>query len=182
MSNQIKAIAFCCGYAESNKISWVVFNSRITPDEFNERQAIESLTEYLYQSYLDEYEMYGRKIKNCCTKYKNEGDSFCGKCGYNLKNKDFNPDVWKESIIKLHEMECVSYMDEANNPDLWEPWGFEFNIPTNQMLVISHQAENVFLKVLVKLHPELGNDIDEYEYRLFDFDQEELDVLELNGK
>lgn len=156
----VRAIALKFEYAESSKISWLIFHLQ-EQKNFNRKEAIQSLTEQLYQRFR--YDL-GLDIehKECCKKslfFSNV--NFCMTCGDKV-NKKVEIEQWHNYLYELLGSDTNSYGDPEE--DTWTPHQYDFNIHQSQTLIIGDSAEHILTVVLNDLHPELFKDEFPIEY------------------
>lgn len=144
----IKAVAIVCGYVETTTTSWLIFSARGEVPS-SKKEALYSLAEYLYQEYM----------------YKND-------MNYDRDEDFFDLADFKIFMYDLHSSNASagpnSYPFESGgpNPNGWEPWGFNFALPRQEILVIPERAEDMLVLALGELHPEI-KELEDYNLPCF---------------
>lgn len=171
MMNEYNCIAFKCGNIESNMVSWVVYQAT-DKIPLSKKEALEGFVEYLWRKWSSENKYKnkysGRRYNVCCMPAllslsfdKKEAPSFCPECGISWKETPaFNIPDWLDFIRNLHFADNDSYGNYSDRGDFTDPYGWDygefiFHILHHQMVIITSNAEKIFLSVLNKLHPEL---------------------------
>lgn len=166
----INTIALITGYAESAATGWIIFCS---DTEFHTKyEAFQSFAEFMYQKYLiddDKSDM----MRHCCTNTaeKIKDANYCFKCGTNLVANEFNSDNFISLMRELSKSDCNSFgasfdTEEFPNCDMWTNQ-FEFDVPKEQILVISEAADYLTLLMLQRKKRELFNDDNGYMERIW---------------
>ena len=142
----ISSIAMIFGYAESAKLSWLIFKTE--EPCVDKRSALQSLALWLYECYLEESK---KHYKNCeCN--KDLKTNYCPTCGQ--KNQIIEFDVEHVShYFKSHqslEAHEFSFYD-----DLWDVYSFSFKDPVETIFAIPESAEKYLLSALREVKPEL---------------------------
>ena len=187
MACQVIALAF--GYAESQSTSWLIYKSDNPVYSKTRKEALLSLTEYLWKKYQSETEYaedfvkrYKTNMAQCCQKaWRNDKTLIkCPTCEalYNIeKEKEFDITHWQEFLCNIGTSTCDSYGDhyDIENPHNWCPWQFDFNVRRREMLVVQENAEHILTLALFELHPELREmSTDEYGADYIESDYTEL--------
>lgn len=143
----IKAVAIVCGYVETTTTSWLIFSARGKVPS-SKKEALYSLAEYLYQEYM----------------YNND-------MNYDRDEDFFDLADFKIFMYDLHSSNASAGpntypFDDVPNPNGWEPWGFNFDLPRQEILVISERAEDMLILAIGELHPEI-KELEDYDLSSF---------------
>lgn len=176
-----KFIMMSCGYVESNRTSWLIYQCNFFGDEGFDtaKEAVTELALDLYAKFHDEYlsvyqNRYSDSVKECCRKalIANHQAKFCSECGCQLLDEKFNPDEFMEYVTGLHDTTCDSYGDaegtSTRSPLAWYPWwSHEFlGAKKKEIVFIPESAEHVILCALLEAKPELKEQADQCQYEI----------------
>lgn len=168
-----RVIALTFGYVESSTTSWLIYSTEDKHSIPTRKEALHSLTAYLYDKFQKESETtrhthntYKTHMAQCCYKawlrrLRDVADpTNCPTCGasYLVKEEEsFSLDDWHEYLNRLHSSDADSYgeHDWPDNPERWTPWGYTFDAPSSEVLLVQEHAAEILTMALAEIHPEL---------------------------
>jgi hypothetical protein len=192
MLNCYKGVALSFGYVESNTTSWLIFTIESGECPTSRKEALHTLTEYLYNKYKAEKDdnakfsdNYKSHMAKCCRdawskrNYQNPPTN-CPRCNasYDVPcDRTFSVEDWEDWLKRLQSSDCDSYGDHdyIECKYDWTPWRTRFDIPQHQMVIVCENAEHILTMALAEIHPELGEEVEDDDYGLFERDNSESD-------
>lgn len=150
--NSINVVSLTLGYVESARVSHFILQSQTKFK--NKKDAFESLTKYLFNFYLDKFELSFDSLLN-----KPNNCKGCS-CGIPCSKKQRGSiEHFSEFIHYLIESDSDYYSDQnVENPDEWSPFDFQFECKKENVLNVYEQALDVILVQLSLIYPELKID------------------------
>jgi hypothetical protein len=155
------AIAVRFGYDESNSTALLIFVPKLKKLKFsNGKDALYSLTEFLYQKFSNEYMKPVHLNPNCNVDYKN--GNYCPRCGMKLIPDELDISVWDEFLRDLMQSNMGSSVlnSYCTGYDEWTPF---CNLPNSKnTLYINKCGVEIITMALSYIHPKLNINIQDY--------------------
>ena len=150
--NKYEYIALSCGYAESQKISFTIFESLVLHD--SKVKAIQDLALNLYIKYNQEV-LDTNEPSMCCITSKKQNFNFCSFCGSNLNRIQFDPECFEQWLYSLQDKSLNDFGQEMRNWDLCSDIS-ELIKKQKSTIWIPDRADRMLTAALVEIKPELN--------------------------